>query len=102
MHELTASLARIAAAQQRDYPKPLKWFEIGRCFRYEKPQRGRLREFYQFNADILGEPSAGEWTLEVVDGDPGGIGSFVSWQLNVYGTGAPTPPPLPIGWGNQS
>ncbi|MDG2486605.1 MAG: histidine--tRNA ligase [Roseibacillus sp.] len=55
--ELTASLARIAAAQQRDYPKPLKWFEIGRCFRYEKPQRGRLREFYQFNADILGEAS---------------------------------------------
>lgn len=56
--ELTASLARIVAGQQRDYPKPLKWFEIGRCFRYEKPQRGRLREFYQFNADILGEPSA--------------------------------------------
>lgn len=57
--ELTASLARIVADQQRDYPKPLKWFEIGRCFRYEKPQRGRLREFYQFNADILGEASAG-------------------------------------------
>ncbi|MBG69142.1 MAG: histidine--tRNA ligase [Roseibacillus sp.] len=55
--ELTASLARISAGQQRDYPKPLKWFEIGRCFRYEKPQRGRLREFYQFNADILGEAS---------------------------------------------
>jgi histidyl-tRNA synthetase len=57
--ELTASLARIVADQQRDYPKPLKWFEIGRCFRYEKPQRGRLREFYQFNADIMGEASAG-------------------------------------------
>lgn len=56
--ELTASLARIVASQQRDYPKPLKWFEIGRCFRYEKPQRGRLREFYQFNADIIGEGSA--------------------------------------------
>ena len=55
--ELAASLARISAGQQRDYPKPLKWFEIGRCFRYEKPQRGRLREFYQFNADILGEAS---------------------------------------------
>ena len=55
--ELTASLARIAAAEQRGYSKPLKWFEIGRCFRYEKPQRGRLREFYQFNADILGETS---------------------------------------------
>jgi len=55
--ELTASLARIVAGRQRDFPKPLKWFEIGRCFRYEKPQRGRLREFYQFNADVLGEPS---------------------------------------------
>ncbi|MDA1005054.1 MAG: ATP phosphoribosyltransferase regulatory subunit, partial [Verrucomicrobia bacterium] len=55
--ELTASLARIVGEQQRDYPKPLKWFEIGRCFRYEKPQKGRLREFYQFNADILGEAS---------------------------------------------
>ena len=57
--ELTASLARIVADQQRDYAKPLKWFEIGRCFRYEKPQRGRLREFYQFNADIMGETSVG-------------------------------------------
>lgn len=55
--ELTASLGRIAAAYQREYTKPLKWFEIGSCFRYEKPQKGRLREFYQFNADILGECS---------------------------------------------
>lgn len=53
--ELTASLGRISAAYQREYVKPLKWFEIGCCFRYEKPQKGRLREFYQFNADILGE-----------------------------------------------
>lgn len=57
--ELTASLGRIAAAVQRDYPKPLKWFEIGSCFRYEKPQKGRLREFVQFNADILGEDGEG-------------------------------------------
>lgn len=57
--ELTASLGRIAAAYQREYTKPLKWFEIGSCFRYEKPQKGRLREFYQFNADILGESEAG-------------------------------------------
>jgi histidyl-tRNA synthetase len=53
--EVTASLARLAAAQQRGFPKPLKWFEIGPCFRYEKPQKGRGREFIQFNADILGE-----------------------------------------------
>jgi len=56
--ELTASLARIVGANQRDFPKPLKWFEIGPCFRYEKPQKGRGREFIQFNADILGENSA--------------------------------------------
>lgn len=55
--ELTASLARIVGANQRDFPKPLKWFEIGPCFRYEKPQKGRGREFIQFNADILGESS---------------------------------------------
>lgn len=55
--EVTASLARLAAAKQRDYPKPLKWFEIGQCFRYEKPQKGRTREFYQFNTDILGDDS---------------------------------------------
>jgi histidyl-tRNA synthetase len=53
--ETTPSLARMAAARQRDYRKPMKWFQIGSCFRYEKPQKGRGREFYQFNADILGE-----------------------------------------------
>jgi histidyl-tRNA synthetase len=56
--EVTASLARLAADNQRDFPKPLKWFEIGQCFRYEKPQKGRGREFFQFNVDILGEDSA--------------------------------------------
>lgn len=55
--EVTASLARLAAQHQRDFPKPLKWFEIGQCFRYEKPQKGRGREFFQFNVDILGEAS---------------------------------------------
>lgn len=53
--EVTASLARIVAQHQRDFSKPLKWFEIGQCFRYEKPQKGRGREFHQFNVDILGE-----------------------------------------------
>ena len=56
--EVTASLARIVAQHQRDFPKPLKWFEIGQCFRYEKPQKGRGREFHQFNVDILGEGSS--------------------------------------------
>lgn len=53
--EVTASLARIISANQRQFPKPIKWFQIGSCFRYEKPQKGRTREFIQFNADIIGE-----------------------------------------------
>ncbi len=55
--EITPSLAKMVAARQRDFRKPLRWFQIGSCFRYENKQRGRLREFYQFNADIIGEPS---------------------------------------------
>ena len=55
--ELTPSLARVVAAHDREFKKPLKWFSIPHCFRYEKQQRGRLREHYQFNADIIGEPS---------------------------------------------
>jgi histidyl-tRNA synthetase len=55
--ELTPTLARIIAAHEREFKKPLKWFSIGSCFRYEKQQRGRLREHIQLNCDILGEPS---------------------------------------------
>jgi len=53
--EMTPTLARMVGARQRDYKKPLKWFAIPQLFRYEKQQRGRLREHFQFNADILGE-----------------------------------------------
>lgn len=56
--EVTPTLARYAAVHHGQFPKPLKWFEIGSCFRYEKPQRGRTREFIQFNVDIVGENSA--------------------------------------------
>ena len=55
--ELTPSLARVISAHDREFKKPLKWFSIPHCFRYEKQQRGRLREHYQFNADIIGEAS---------------------------------------------
>ena len=57
--EVTASLGRLAATVQRNYQKPMRWFEIGQCFRYEKPQKGRTREFYQFNVDLLGESNSG-------------------------------------------
>jgi histidyl-tRNA synthetase len=54
--EMTPTLARMAAAAERAYKKPFKWFAIPQLFRYEKQQKGRLREHFQLNADIIGEP----------------------------------------------
>lgn len=53
--EMTPSLGRLVGARQQSLKKPVKWFNIGEHFRYEKPQKGRTRAFFQFNADILGE-----------------------------------------------
>lgn len=52
--EMTPSLARIVAAKRKELLFPLRWFNIGRYYRYEKPQRGRSREFFQLNIDIMG------------------------------------------------
>src|SRR4029434_3725177 len=53
--ELTPTLARVVTAHAREFKKPLKWSSIGQFFRYEKQQRGRLREHFQLNCDIIGE-----------------------------------------------
>lgn len=53
--ELTPTLARMVSKIQRQVSKPIKWFSIPRCMRYEKPQKGRLREFFQLNVDVIGE-----------------------------------------------
>ncbi|MBO93514.1 MAG: histidine--tRNA ligase [Opitutales bacterium] len=53
--ELTPSLARLVGAKSESLKRPIKWFHVGEHFRYERPQKGRLRSFFQFNADILGE-----------------------------------------------
>jgi histidyl-tRNA synthetase len=55
--EVTPTLARMVAARHRDFPKPMRWFNVGTCFRYERQQRGRLREFLQFNCDLVGDGS---------------------------------------------
>jgi histidyl-tRNA synthetase len=52
--EMTPSLARMIAARSQGLPKPIKWFSIPRLFRYERQQRGRFREFWQLNLDIVG------------------------------------------------
>jgi histidyl-tRNA synthetase len=54
--EFTPSLARMVAARQAALPRPVKWFNISRVCRYERSQKGRLREFFQWNCDILGAP----------------------------------------------
>ncbi len=55
--EFTPTLARMYATKANSLPKPTKWFTAGPFFRAERPQRGRLREFLQWNVDLLGDPS---------------------------------------------
>jgi histidyl-tRNA synthetase len=55
--EMTPTLARMVAARHSSLSFPLKWFTIAQCFRYERMSRGRKREHYQWNLDIIGEES---------------------------------------------
>ncbi len=54
--EMTPTLARMVAARANAMRKPVRWFSIPQLFRYERQQRGRLREHFQLNMDIIGEP----------------------------------------------
>ena len=55
--EMTPTLARMVAQRQKELPFPLKWTTIAQCFRYERMTKGRKREHYQWNVDIIGEES---------------------------------------------
>ena len=63
--EMTPTLARMVAGRRRELAFPLRWFSIGNRFRYERPQKGRLREFYQADIDLVGLPE-GEADIEIV------------------------------------
>ena len=52
--EMTPTLARMVAQVYREVPKPIRWYSIPNLMRYERPQKGRLREHWQFNVDIFG------------------------------------------------
>jgi histidyl-tRNA synthetase len=54
--EMTPTVARMVAQIHREVAKPLRWYAFPNLMRYEKPQKGRLREFWQYNADIFGAP----------------------------------------------
>lgn len=56
--ELTPSVSRMIAARQQEIPMPARWYNIGQFMRYERPQRGREREFWQLNCDIFGAEGA--------------------------------------------
>ncbi len=57
--ELTPSVARMVVNKNRELRKPVRWFSNGMFFRFERPQKGRLREFGQFNCDLYGVPGPG-------------------------------------------
>jgi len=56
--ELTPTLARMVAQKQRELIKPVRWWSFGPFWRYERPQKGRTREFFQWNIDLIGVDSA--------------------------------------------
>ncbi len=64
--EFTPTLARMYAARARQLPQPTKWFCVSNFFRAERPQRGRLREFWQWNCDVLGSDDQNAADVEVI------------------------------------
>lgn len=56
--ELTPSLARMVAARSAELPRPIRWWSFGPIWRYERPQKGRSREFFQWNIDLMGVETA--------------------------------------------
>src|SRR5579862_6011319 len=74
--EVTPSLVRMISARAQQMVFPAKWWTIGQCFRYERMTRGRKREHFQWNLDIVGEPSvqAEAWILACVTSALGALG----------------------------
>lgn len=67
--EMTPSVSRLIAGRRQELPLPIRWFSIPNCWRYERPQKGRGREFYQLNVDLFGvdDASAELEMLQMVD-----------------------------------
>jgi histidyl-tRNA synthetase len=63
--EMTPTVARMVAQIHREVARPLRWFTIANLMRYERPQKGRLREHWQFNCDIFGAPE-GHGEIEIL------------------------------------
>lgn len=61
--EMTPTVARMVSARARELPRPIRWYSMPNLWRYEQPGRGRLREHWQLNCDILGAPD--EWMADL-------------------------------------
>lgn len=73
--EMTPTLARMVGERGRALPKPIRWFSVPQLFRYERTQRGRLREHFQWNVDIVGEEGIGA-DVEVLSVALDGLGAL--------------------------
>jgi len=75
--EMTPSVSRLVAAKRQELPYPLRWYSIPNLWRYERPQKGRLREFWQLNVDIFGVAGleAEQEVIQVADATVLGFGA---------------------------
>ncbi len=78
--ELTPSLARMVAARAKSLSRPIRWWSYGPFWRYERPQKGRSREFFQWNIDLLGEKSP------EIDAEIAAIGAFFFQSIGLEPT----------------
>ena len=83
--ELTPSLVRMYVAREQEMSKPVRWFALPKLWRYEQPQSGRLREFYQPNFDIFGAEGveADAETIAAADGVLSRLGLMDEYELRV-------------------
>lgn len=75
--EMTPTVSRMVAARRQELPYPLRWYSIPNLWRYERPQKGRLREFWQLNVDIFGVAGieADQEVIQVADAIMQGFGA---------------------------
>ncbi len=81
--ELTAPVLRMYVNEARVLPKPLRWYYVDDCFRYERPQKGRYRQFWQFGAELIGVDSAGADAEVVLLADAALRAAGVEYELKV-------------------
>ncbi|MEN6341678.1 MAG: histidine--tRNA ligase [Methanospirillum sp.] len=81
--ELTAPVLRLFVNEARVLPKPLRWYYIDDCFRYERPQKGRYRQFWQFGAELIGVDSAGADAEVILLADAAIRSSGVEYEMKI-------------------